>query len=172
MLLVCALLSSLVIAATGDDPEVPAGPSRSYNLDAAGVLPNLVTVKDVLTTPEDSPARSILRAFQATQFKDVSGLRSLISHKRLQRTPGPVLAKAVQSLGPALGRPVVMSTRTNADRAIARIVVLSYLGRARRPAQARTYTIPLRRVAGRWLLEALDFILEPAAELRAARERR
>jgi hypothetical protein len=141
MLLACALLSTLVVAAAGDDPKLPAIPSRAYSLDASEVLPNLVTIRDLERTRAGTPAFSLMAAFQAVQFKDISRLRSLIVAEHRSSSAAARVADAVRVLGPALGRPVVAGTRREGDLADVRVVVLAYPGAARNPTQAQTYTV-------------------------------
>ena len=138
---VSALLLSAVLwgGCAGDDgPARTARATAEADKDIARMLPNLVDERDVASTVAGSPERALLEWFQAVQFEDLEAVRSLTDPAALPRAGRRELAAAVAVVGPALGKPTIVTAKTNDDRASVRALIRGIL-RGRRPRYCGPY---------------------------------
>jgi hypothetical protein len=160
-----------LVCGCGDDrsprwDDSSAGAFRT--LDVSTAFPNSVTSRDLSRTVARSPERAILEWFQAVQFQDLLGVRRLTAQRALRSAGRTMLARAVATVGPALGKPNVDAIHSRGADASIRVAIEAYLPGRSEPRSVEPVRFRVVREAGDWRLSSLDYLLTAASRMRAA----
>jgi hypothetical protein len=165
---VFCLTASLVVASCGTDESEQSVRTATTTESAPGAThPNLVTDAEIERYPEGSPQRAVLDWFQAVQFRDEAGVRQSTTDREVERVSRKTLDDAVALIGPALGKPRVVSTRTRGTRAAIRLFIQSFVPGKREPVGETPSTFYLTRTGDGWRVDDVRYLVAAWAEIRA-----
>jgi hypothetical protein len=134
----------------------------------SGALRNLVTDRDLRNAPPGSAQRALLSWFQATQFEDVRGVRLLVARAELERVGDARLKAAIAIVGPALGKPSIVSVRRAGSSTSIRTIIRAFQSGRSEAASAELQSFEMVRPGGSWQLADLNYLLEAAHDIRRA----
>lgn len=166
VIVVCLLLS-LAGFACGSDRDSARPDATTRGPSTAPESRNLVANADIKRTRAGSPERSVLTWAQAVQFGDVSSARRAYSSGLRGRISSGRLDSAAREVGALLGKPEIVTSIIQRDRALVRTALVSYDERGTRNVQPTTFR--LRREASRWMIDDAGLLLDTAEALRRAR---
>ena len=141
--------------------------ATSGRLELAKAFPNVVTTRELSATRPGSPERAVLEWFQAIQFEDITGVRDWTDRSALSRTEGPALARAIATVGPALGKPEVRSVSPAGGAATVRVRIEGYLPGRSAASTIEPVRFQLLRQDGVWRLSSLRYLITAARRLAA-----
>jgi hypothetical protein len=111
---------------------------------------NRVSEDSIRELPPRSPARAVLRWFQAAQRGDVAAVLGLTSKRAIERVGTARMIEVVWGGRPQLGRPVPVAVRKRGNRGAVRVLVLVYKPGSYVPEGGVPLTLETVRDQRRW----------------------
>jgi len=159
----CALLGAPALSGCGASSDDNGGEKTTKNEGSLG--PNIVTDEQLQKYPKDSPERAALAWWQAFQFADQSYLEENTTAKMIDEIGERRFDKLVEKVGSSFGRLKIAGVRRSSkDRTLIRAAIVTYRPRARRPEPGVPVGLEMRRVEGRWKMDAVAYFKKVAKD--------
>ena len=159
--------ASVVVVSCGTDADKSSAETQTSTVDRPGATyPNVVTEEEIGHYPEGSPQRAVLDWFQSVQFRDEAGVRANTTSQEVERVSRGTLDAAVRLIGPALGKPRIVSTRSRGDEAAIRLFVQSFVPGRVKPVGETPTTFRLTRASNKWRVNDVRYLIAAWAEIR------
>jgi hypothetical protein len=161
--LALCLLASAAVVSCGSSV------SRSQTMVPAADGPqNLVTPSEIAHAGSSTPQATLMRWFQAIQYRDYPTALELITSRARKLVGETPLRHAMSVVGSALGKPSITSVVAREPDAVRiHLLVLGFSPTSSKPLNETPVTVPLVKTASGWQVDDATYLVESARAIEA-----